>query len=138
MKQAVTLLAAQGREIDIAGLAVIEISYLPEAVQLYREGAHWWPSKEFEAQHIEPEQAARYEGDAWEEPIKEWLIGKASTTIGAVAKGALDMDVGRVGTADQRRIQAVLTTLGWGQGERTSARQAVGAAGGSPTRATKF
>jgi predicted P-loop ATPase len=106
-------------KIDIEGLAQDRDQLFAEAVKLYREGARWWPSKEFEAKHIEPEQAARYEGDTWEEPIREWLVGKASTTIGAVAKGALEMDVGRVGTADQRRIQAALTTLGWGQGKRT-------------------
>jgi hypothetical protein len=107
--------------IDIAGLKKDRDQLFAEAVQLYRGGAHWWPSKDFEAKHIEPEQAARYEGDAWEEPIRAWLVGKASTTIGAVAIGALEMDVGRVGTADQRRVQAVLTTLGWGQGRRTMA-----------------
>jgi predicted P-loop ATPase len=106
-------------EIDIKGLTRDRDQLFAEAVKLYREDAHWWPSKEFEAKHIEPEQAARYEGDAWEEPIQAWLVGKTSTTIGAVAIGALEMEHARIGTMDQRRIQAVLTTLGWGQGKRT-------------------
>jgi predicted P-loop ATPase len=124
-------------EINIAGLTRDRDQLFAEAVQLYRQGAHWWPSKEFETRHIEPEQAARYEGDAWEEPIRAWLVGKASTTIGAVAIGALEMDVGRVGTADQRRIQAVLTTLGWGQGQRTNHGRPCVPLGGA-AQATKF
>jgi hypothetical protein len=29
----------------------------------------WWPDKDFEREYIMPEQAARYEADAWEETI---------------------------------------------------------------------
>ena len=42
-------------------------------MQLFRDGAQWWPDKDFEREHIAPVQASRYEGDAWEEPIAEWL-----------------------------------------------------------------
>ena len=76
--------------IDIDGLAEDRDQLFAEAVKLYRSGVQWWPDKAFEREHIQPEQEARYEGDAWEQDISEWLLGKASTTIGAVAKGALD------------------------------------------------
>jgi predicted P-loop ATPase len=101
-----------------------------EAVQLYRQGLPWWPDKDFERQHIMPVQDARYEGDAWEEPIEKFLKNKAKTTILQVAAGALAFEIerpriqaddapvrgtpiNRLGTADQRRIAAVLTALGW-------------------------
>ena len=58
-----------------------------EAVELYRAGMPWWPDREFEREHIQPQQAARYE-------------------------------IERIGTADQRRIAAVMTTLGWRPGKR--------------------
>jgi predicted P-loop ATPase len=72
----------------------------------------------FEREHIKPEQEARYEGDAWEQPIAEYLATVEKTTISMVARTALNFDVGRIGTADQRRIASILTTLGWTQGKR--------------------
>jgi predicted P-loop ATPase len=84
-----------------------------EAVVRYREGAQWWPDKDFEREHIKPEQSSRYEADVWEETIAGYLKTKAKVTIGDVAKEALFIETPRIGTADQRRIAAALETLGW-------------------------
>jgi predicted P-loop ATPase len=84
-----------------------------EAVKLFRDGVPWWPDRDFEKQFIMPEQADRYEADAWEEPIASYLKGKDRVLIGEVAKLALCMETPRIGTADQRRIAAVLEQLGW-------------------------
>jgi predicted P-loop ATPase len=90
-----------------------------EAVDCYRHGVQWWPDKEFEQKHVQPQQDARYEGDAWEEPIGKYLAGVERTTVLGVAEKALGFDdVGRFGTADQRRVAAVLTALGWKRGKR--------------------
>jgi predicted P-loop ATPase len=105
-------------DIDIDGLVDDRDQLFAEAVDCYHQGESWWPSKDFERDHIMPEQAARYEGDAWEEPIREFLNGVQKTTIIAVAKSALDFKADRLGTADQRRIAAVMTNLGWKQGKR--------------------
>jgi predicted P-loop ATPase len=104
--------------IDLDGLAWDRDQLFAEAVTLYRAGVQWWPDKAFEREHIQPEQEARYEGDAWEEPIREFLQTVTSTTISQVAKSALDFKTDRLGTADQRRIAAVLTTIGWMHGKR--------------------
>jgi predicted P-loop ATPase len=91
-----------------------------EAVKLYRQGEQWWPDKFFEQKHIQPEQDDRYEGDAWDEPISKYLEGVSQTTLLAVAKNALGLEhVEHFGTADQRRIAAVMMTLGWKRGRRT-------------------
>jgi len=73
----------------------------------------WWPDKRFEREHIAPEQAARYEGDAWDEPIRAYLSGVERTTIASVATGAVGLGLDRIGVADQRRIVAIMTALGW-------------------------
>ena len=86
-----------------------------EAVAAFHSGEHWWPDKNFEREHMLPEQEARYEGDAWEETIKQYLDLQLQprVTVGQIAKQALGMETAKIGTADQRRIAAVLINLGW-------------------------
>jgi predicted P-loop ATPase len=84
-----------------------------EAVQLYQTGARWWPDKSFEREHMMVEQEARYEGDAWEDTINDYLRTKTKVTVGQIAREALFIETPRIGTADQRRIAAALERLGW-------------------------
>ena len=75
---------------------------------------------------IRPEQESRREEDPWEAPIAEYLDGKGRTylaltqvSVTQIARLALGFDVmAKVGTADQRRIVAVLKTLRWKPGGR--------------------
>jgi predicted P-loop ATPase len=84
-----------------------------EAVRRYRQGDKWWPTRDFERRCIIAEQAARYEGDAWEEIITGYLKKHPRVTIGQVAREGIGIEAPRIGTADQRRIAAVLEQLGW-------------------------
>jgi predicted P-loop ATPase len=103
-----------------------------EALVLYLRGEAWWPNKDFERDYIQPEQEERYEPDAWEEAIRRYLNGlrNKQTTILQVAVGALHFEeqnqsqnfvvgasrgtpINRLGTADQRRITAIMTKLDW-------------------------
>jgi predicted P-loop ATPase len=84
-----------------------------EAVALYRLGRLWWPDDKFERAHIAPEQESRFERDAWEEAIIEWLGNRDEVLVKEVAKGALQLEVARLGRADQNRIVAILERLGW-------------------------
>ncbi len=99
--------------VNIESLAQNRDQLFAEAVQLYKDGANWWPDRNFEMNHILPEQDARYEADAWEQAISEWLatqpVGEPVTVL-SVARHALFMDPHRIGTADQRRISAALGT----------------------------
>ena len=53
------------------------------------------------------------EVDAWEELISAYLAVSSKVTVTEVAKSALSFDTARIGTADQRRIAAVMDRLGW-------------------------
>jgi predicted P-loop ATPase len=98
---------------------------LAEAVAAYHSGEHWWPDAQFETDWASKEQAARYEPDVWEEPIRVFLDGlvgasqQPRTTILQIAASCLDFTrIDRLGTSDQRRIAAILTLLGWKRGKR--------------------
>lgn len=99
--------------IDIDNLVADRDQLFAEAVHLYRAGIPWWPDKDFERQHIMPEQAARYEEDVWEETISAFLVTRNKVTIAEIGREALHMEMPRIGTADQRRIAAALDQLGW-------------------------
>jgi hypothetical protein len=60
-----------------------------------------------------PQQAERYESDAWEESVAAYVKDKERVTIGEIAKLALFIETPRIGTADQRCNAAILETLGW-------------------------
>lgn len=99
--------------IDLEALAHDRDQLFAEAVHLFDNGARWWPDRDFEATHIAPEQDARFEADAWEPTIAAYLAGHERVTIAQVATEALFFDKSRIGTADQRRIRAILERLGW-------------------------
>jgi predicted P-loop ATPase len=99
--------------IDVAALAIDRDQLFSEAVHLYRGGAKWWPNRNFEAEHIKPEQDARFEADVWEETIRTFIEEKTRVTVYEIAKDALHMETARIGTQEQRRIGSILTALKW-------------------------
>jgi predicted P-loop ATPase len=99
--------------IDVEALARDRDQLFAEAVGLYQVGATWWPDRDFECQHIMPEQAERYEADAWEENIADYLNTQSKVTVGQVAQEALHIETPRIGTAEQRRVAAAMERLGW-------------------------
>ena len=106
-------------KIDLKGLRRDRDQLFAEAVMRFRRGDHWWPEAAFELRVIRPEQEGRYEADVWEEAIREYLKGQSRVTVTQIARLALGFDtIAKVGTADQRRIAAVLKTLGgWKPGK---------------------
>jgi predicted P-loop ATPase len=106
--------------LDLEGLRRDRDQLFAEAMVRFRDGERWWPSSEFEERHARPQQEARYEGDPWEEAIEAHLRGAGGlapiqrVTVLELARSALGLDATmRLGTADQRRITAILTRLGW-------------------------
>ena len=99
--------------VDVEALARDRDQLFAEATKVYHDGEQWWPDKVFERDHVAPEQEARFEVDAWEESISTYLGAETEVTIGQVARGALGIDVPRLGRAEQNRISAALQRLGW-------------------------
>jgi predicted P-loop ATPase len=99
--------------IDAEALKRDRDQLLAEAVTLYRAGVPWWPDAEFERDQIMPEQSSRFEADAWDEPITEYLRGKADATILEISRDALYITTNKISTTDQRRIRAILIREGW-------------------------
>jgi predicted P-loop ATPase len=107
--------------VDLDGLAKDRDQLFAEAVEAYRAGGKWWPEGDFEREHMRPMQAARFEVDAWQGPIAEFVKGRDHVSIAEVANGAIGVETGKIGTEVQRRLIAVLANLGWTRGKRTKA-----------------
>jgi len=99
--------------IDIDRLEDDRDQLFAEAVHLYRQGVSWWPDKQFEREHIQPQQEARYEADVWEDKIHNVLLGKSRVTVGQVAIDGLGFETPRIGRSEQNRIMAAMERVGW-------------------------
>jgi predicted P-loop ATPase len=86
------------------------------AVHLYRGGSQWWPDQDFERAHIRPQQDDRFEADAWQQVDANYVATLSRVRVTDVAREALSWEVSRIGTAEQRRVASILTTLGWKSG----------------------
>jgi len=93
-----------------------------EAVALYQGRERWYPWERVEHEACRREQADRQSRDAWEDPIRGYLLGHpGDVTIGAVLSGALGMnEKARWGRGEQMRVGACLRALGY---ERTRVRE---------------
>jgi predicted P-loop ATPase len=99
--------------INIEALTRDRDQLFAEAVKACHDGEQWWPDKAFEREHVQPEQEARFEADAWEESIDKYLTTVNKVTVGQVAREALHIEVPRLGRAEQNRIVAAMQRLGW-------------------------
>jgi predicted P-loop ATPase len=79
--------------IDLEALVRDRDQLFAEAVFFYRHNQPWWPDREFEKRHIQPEQAARYEADIWEEKIAEYLRARGAARNVVGIRGAISSNV---------------------------------------------
>jgi predicted P-loop ATPase len=83
-----------------------------EGVARWRQGEKWWldtPELTFAA---EQEQADRYEGDAWDEPIASYVDDRDSVSVEEVLR-FLDKPVGTWTQYDKTRVARSLKASGW-------------------------
>lgn len=109
--------------IDTDALAADRDQLFAEAVHLYRQGMQWWPDRDFEAQHIRPEQDARYASDAWEELVAPWLETRVEVTVSEVARAAINIESQRLGRIEQNRITAIMERLAWRRSRKLRGQQ---------------
>lgn len=104
--------------IDTEALKRDRDQLLAEALAAFQAGEKWWPDRDFEQRHIQPQQEARFEADVWESRISEFLQHRQRVLVSDVAVDGLGMEMGRIGTADSRRIMSAMERLGWERGPR--------------------
>ena len=102
--------------IDTDALSYDRDQLFAEAVHLYRAGSQWWPDQDFERAHIRPQQDDRFEADAWQQVVANYVATLSRVRVTDVAREALSLEMSRIGTAEQRRVASILTTLGWKSG----------------------
>lgn len=111
-----------GEPCDIEGLQEYRDQLFAEAYHLYQRGEKWWPDAAFEAEHIRPQQAERFERDPWEDMI----IGhvEATQTDRLTVAGLLSnvIDKKAPSRADSDRVRAILRRLGYVAGRTPKIR----------------
>ena len=98
-------------EIDIEALRRDRDQIWAEANHAHAHGAKWWPSGD-EHQMVGEQQDERFQADAWELRISEWLSTKTTDfTLGDVLSDPLGLEPGRWTRADQMRVASCLRRL---------------------------
>jgi predicted P-loop ATPase len=98
--------------IDRDGLEQARDQLWAEAVHRFKAGASWWLTPELEALAA-AEQAARFVVDVWEQPIREWLGGRADVAITDVLEHALGLPREDWTQSAFNRAAKILTTAGF-------------------------
>lgn len=99
--------------IDLPALARDRDQLLAEAMEWYRAGVPRFPDSKREEEVFKPQQEARYEVDAWEEAIAEYLDGRTETTLGKVGVDALHFTKANFKKTEQTRAAAIMERHGW-------------------------
>ncbi len=55
----------------------------------------------------------RREGDIWEDPIREYLIGKFQYAVQEIAIECLKIDIGKIDQFIKKRILKILKVMKW-------------------------
>lgn len=110
----------RGGRVDLEKLASDRDQLWAEALHYYREGVPWWVTSQ-EARIFRIEQEERYNADAWESLISDWLEIKLGAggdqevfiTMADVFKHALEMEKAHMRPPEQQRVGNIMQRLGW-------------------------
>ena len=102
--------------IDLKALRKDKDQVWAEAVVYYKKGEKWWLDTPELNQAATQEQDARYQVDAWESIIADWLGNRKEATTAEVLNGPLDKKIGLWTRSDETRVGIILRRLGWKPG----------------------
>jgi predicted P-loop ATPase len=111
-------------KINIKALERDRDMIMAESVALFKGREAWWPDRDFEQEHIVPEQEARVAIDPWLEPIETWLAltGRTSPTSFEIARDALTILTSLINPGHHQRIAGIMRSLGWMQKRKNNKR----------------
>jgi predicted P-loop ATPase len=99
--------------IDIDHLVRDRDQLWAEAKVRFLSGEKWWLDTAGLIDIAAEEQAARYQGDPWEEVIARWLEVRATTSVSELLEKCLSKPQAQWTQADKNRIGRCLRSLGW-------------------------
>ena len=95
-------------DIHVEAVEAVRDQLWAEAVHRYHAGEKWWDIPD-----AEQEQDARFDQDAWEEKIADWLRLRQKVTVLEVIEDCLGLKTDRQGKSEQTRIGNILRRLKW-------------------------
>jgi predicted P-loop ATPase len=84
-----------------------------EAKVRFEAGDPWWLEKHQLVELARYEQQARYQGDAWDELIANFVAVRESVSVCEVLQHGLGKETGQWSQSDQSRVARSLRSLGW-------------------------
>jgi predicted P-loop ATPase len=103
----------KAREINVDTLAEVRDQLWAEAVQLYFDGKPWWLDSVQLTREAQEEQAARYEGDPWDELIRAWAESRDSVSVADTLRLCIEKKKDMWTQVDKNRVSRSLLALGW-------------------------
>jgi putative DNA primase/helicase len=97
---------------DIDSLVAARDQLWAEAIAQFNEGVRWWVTEE-ERPLFDVEQDLRYVGDAYEDLIGEWALGKSEITMAGVLAECLHLEKSKWTRAEQTRVGEVMASIGF-------------------------
>jgi predicted P-loop ATPase len=107
--------------INIEGLAASRDQLWAEARHRYFKGECWWLDTAELVGDAEEQQEARYQHDAWEPLVTEYISSRSSVSVGEILKHKLGIPVDKWNQIDQNRVARCLRLIKW---ERKQVRAA--------------
>jgi putative DNA primase/helicase len=104
--------------INIDQLASDRNQLWAEALQRYRGGEKWWLDTQMLTQAAEVEQDGRYQADAWQTVVEEFIAEAETVSIAEILEKAFFIPREKWGQSEQNRIARCLRAAGWDRFQR--------------------